>query len=1252
MSQLEPRTVQPDIVVLFEEARILFPERSGALDEIEQKHPLPKVVAGDETAAAAAAADAAADARRRALRALLHNMPENHAPAALCMSGGGIRSATFGLGVLQGLARRRLLGSFHYLSTVSGGGYAGTWLSTWVRNEALSQRLGGDATRPPDAAAFAAARERVFQALGSVGQGQPQEPAPLRRLRAFSSYLSPMRGVSADALTLLAIYARNLLLNWMVLIPCLLAALLLPRWYVAVLDPQPPVATGLALGVAAVAWLLVAWTIAYMASDLPADPRSLKPEGRRLTHQAPRQARGIFVPLVLPLLCAALLLTWLVGWHTDTAQPLLANDSPVREHVGTLTAAALVGGLTHALASVFGGIVLRRVRGGESGHRPATATAALAVTVVGALTGVGLHYLVRGLWALPRGADGDDLRALALWGVPSMMALFWIGVTLYAGWRRPEGHEDEREWWARAAARWMSPAVVWLLSFGLVLYLPGALLAWGGLQGASSAAVGVGTGALGALVALAGYASKQGPAWRQQVEGVAQAVGLRLLDLAAIVFIVLLLVGLSFGLSVAMPLNSEQRAQLDASLKANVDQPAADKAMCTALKAAGAAPLFAVGTACNPAPCAGTSCAPWSERASHRYERSLTDANAWPLLLGIFVLGALALLASWRIGVNAFSLHSLYGNRLVRAYLAASRPPEARRPHWFTGFDPQDNLAMSELWPPRTTEGTQAPRLLQVIGIALNLVAPSGRRLEWQDRKAAPFTVSPLYSGSEVTGYVDSSLYVASAHHQGISAGAAMTVSGAAASPNMGYHSSAPLAFVMGLFNVRLGLWMPNPRWPALKGGTDTWPWKRDEPTAALAALWTEAAGLTSDDSRFVNLSDGGHFDNMGLYEMVRRRCRRIVLVDATADPGYRFDDLLSTLRKIRIDMGIVIEFPAGLPGPVDLQRSGRAVAVGVMHYGDADAGAPPGTLVLIKPTLLADPPDGPRLPADVRRYAEQSAKRDTRFPQQPTSDQFFDEAQFESYRMLGLHTVLASFADGDLSPGGGPPPEPGTPPAGAALPAAAAVASSAGPAAAGGLLDGLKSGVGVLATGAVVTAATVTGVVTLSNPRVELADPRVTIANPRVELVPTPAASAASGVVSAIDTRPFEQSLRLMADAAASSASATGAMATQAAAAATAASGLAQRSGAAASAVDSFARRLAAPLPRASEQTLTVRLDLNDSRALLSASASASAAAAAAVQAERRLETLEKYLRDIRNSAAQTPPHTSTRGAGEGVQR
>jgi predicted acylesterase/phospholipase RssA len=118
--------------------------------------------------------------------------------AALCLSGGGIRSATFALGVLQGLARFGLLGQFHYLSTVSGGGYIGSWLSAWRAIEA---------------------DERIFEALNS-SQRTAVEPPQIRGLRADSNYITPTLGLlSADTWTLVTVYIRNLILNWLLFAP-------------------------------------------------------------------------------------------------------------------------------------------------------------------------------------------------------------------------------------------------------------------------------------------------------------------------------------------------------------------------------------------------------------------------------------------------------------------------------------------------------------------------------------------------------------------------------------------------------------------------------------------------------------------------------------------------------------------------------------------------------------------------------------------------------------------------------------------------------------------------------------------------------------------------------------------------------------------------------------------------------------------------------------------------------------------------
>src|SRR5205807_2018364 len=131
----------------------------------------------------------------------------------------------------------------------------------------------------------------------------------------------------------------------------------------------------------------------------------------------------------------------------------------------------------------------------------------------------------------------------------------------------------------------------------------------------------------------------------------------------------------------------------------------------------------------------------------------------------------------------------------------------------------------------------------------------------------------------------------------GISLGTAMAISGAAASPNMGYHSSPLLTFLMTFFNARLGWWLANPGYP----GEGLW--SERGPRSALLSLFAEAAGETDDENQYIYLSDGGHFENLALYEMVLRRCMTIVVVDAGADPEYQFEDLANAIRKIRVDL-------------------------------------------------------------------------------------------------------------------------------------------------------------------------------------------------------------------------------------------------------------------------------------------------------------------------------------------------------------
>ena len=240
-----------------------------------------------------------------------------------------------------------------------------------------------------------------------------------------------------------------------------------------------------------------------------------------------------------------------------------------------------------------------------------------------------------------------------------------------------------------------------------------------------------------------------------------------------------------------------------------------------------------------------------------------------------------------------------------------------------------------------------------------------------------------------------------------------MAISGAAVSPNMGYNSSPSIAFLLTLLNVRLGWWLGN---PGAAGGQDgaiaavvkrlvksasrsqraLAPYRQDAPWLSLRPLLVELFGLTGDDSPYVYLSDGGHFEDLGIYEMVRRRCRWILVSDADADPDRGFEDLGNAVRKIWIDLGVRITFERSDllkatkdTSPIDVPYC----ALGTIKYLNDGDGCTTGRILYIKPAVRGDEPA-----ADIIAYLR--AHED--FPHQSTAEQWFDEPQLESYRALG----------------------------------------------------------------------------------------------------------------------------------------------------------------------------------------------------------------------------------------------------------
>jgi hypothetical protein len=392
---------------------------------------------------------------------------------------------------------------------------------------------------------------------------------------------------------------------------------------------------------------------------------------------------------------------------------------------------------------------------------------------------------------------------------------------------------------------------------------------------------------------------------------------------------------------------------------------------------------------------------------------------AW-LAGAVVVALAVAGGASYFVNINRFSLHSLYRNRLIRGYLGASNATRAPNP--FTGFDESDNKPMAELWPHDPTckakEKLEQPapsdwRPFHVVNIALNVV--SGKRLAWQERKAESLTVSPLHCGTAANGlgYRPTWKY-GDGKGKGITLGTALAISGAAASPNMGYHSSPLVTLLLALFNVRLGWWLGNPG----AAGKETY--QADGPRFAALPFLNEMFGRTTDEQDFVYLSDGGHFENLGLYEMIRRRCRCIVVSDAGQDPNYDFADLGNAVRKIAIDLGVYISF--GELRNIKARSKDNSVikgayfAIGEIDYKTAPERSPDpnatdietraaedarkdvtnGYILYIKPSYHGTESAG------IVSYAAANAA----FPHEPTFELFYGESQFESYRTLGFEIV------------------------------------------------------------------------------------------------------------------------------------------------------------------------------------------------------------------------------------------------------
>jgi hypothetical protein len=356
------------------------------------------------------------------------------------------------------------------------------------------------------------------------------------------------------------------------------------------------------------------------------------------------------------------------------------------------------------------------------------------------------------------------------------------------------------------------------------------------------------------------------------------------------------------------------------------------------------------------------------------YQNTLRLATRFDLLgiaaapwLAMAVIGSV--LYALLFDINATSPHRHYRRKLGQAYLIQPAKGSATR------FDEDVRIPLSELG----RQVAKAP--YHLLNCALNV--PASKNIAMQGRLTDFFLFSPAYSGSPLIGYWPTRAWERLDAH--LDLGTAMAISGGAAAPQMGLGTIRRFRFWLALLNVRLGYWArrPGPSRPTLGA-------------PGLLYLLREMLGAMDEKGPWINLSDGGHIENLAIYELLRRRCKYIVAIDGEEDAGMTFHGLTTLQRLAAIDLGVSIDLDLD-----DLRLNKEGLSRSHFRFCRVrypklprGQGEDFGYLLYLKLSLTGNEGEF------IRRYRLDEPA----FPHHSTADQFFSEAQFEAYRSLGEH--------------------------------------------------------------------------------------------------------------------------------------------------------------------------------------------------------------------------------------------------------
>lgn len=815
--------------------------------------------------------------------------------AGLSLSGGGIRSATFNLGVLQVFAKRGLLRWFDYLSTVSGGGYIGSALSSTLLFETEDESAGG--------------REAPFGASFVHRMGH-DEPRLIKHLRSGRDYLAP--GGIKDLARIPAVLLRGIVVNLLVVTP--LIGLLAVVTAVA-----PPFG---------VYFHQLEFT-GFSAEQLGRGDVILE------------NAAEFFLPT---LLFGALFVVWSAVFPfvaTLRRRAPWAVRNRFELGFSSLLLAIGVVGAMNALPYIYY-VVFNGTFEHSSPWRVGVAALAAVLPIATSLRNSAARSApISHLFVKLRLLAAGLLGPLILLSMYLGMALVVLEPLTY-----PFGTEDSA---LNVAARVLAPELEEPTSSIVAASDPSVYETWAhglweSLGGDPDDAPADDTPYYEFLVRAleadnAHLAASLGPFKRQFRPAIAlrlSPIGMRLFGENR--FIEPLRKNLDID-----PRTREPYASVAAGELIFRDASRRDQALALA-------------------------------RASEELRKDIVLTHS-AILLALMAL--LASYVTFFVDVNKTGLHRFYRDRLSLAYLYDPRDPDG------TGGR-ADNLKLTEIDPSRSG----GP--YHLVNAALNI--PATEIADLQGRASDFFVMAPRWSGSSASGHTRTADFE-EIWDRDTTLATALAVSGAAAAPQMGVHTSKTLTLIMTLLNIRLDYWVPN---PAVLDRRRHGATRVPGPTYLLR----EISGQMTVRTPFINLSDGGHIENLGLYALLRRRCKYIIACDAEQDIDLTMPSLGKLTAYARMDDGIWIDWGGTLGRLARNAQSGFSSAhwaIGKIHYGHET-----GRIIYIKSSMC-----GHEWP-DQMAYRAQCPE----FPQQSTGEQFFDESQFEAYRALGYLIASQLFPD------------------------------------------------------------------------------------------------------------------------------------------------------------------------------------------------------------------------------------------------